>query len=101
MSFSISFAARSVDAAKEKLKDSDGPAAVKALIEKALDAIPVLPPPPAIDGSSKDPGYIAPSWPTLLCVLVETCGHFADPGGTEPSEIGKFVVRPIFDWTKT
>jgi hypothetical protein len=34
MSFSISFAARSVDAAKEKLKDSDGPAAVTALIEK-------------------------------------------------------------------
>lgn len=40
MSFHITFAARTVGEARAKLNEHHAPAAVKALIEKAIDAIP-------------------------------------------------------------
>ena len=85
MSFHLSFSAKTVQGARQKLHDSHAPITVKALIEKALDGIT-----PSI-ASGSGSGTVQ----QLHGILVETFGHIGETGGT--SEIEKFVVRPLYE----
>lgn len=109
MSFNVTFNARSHYDAHQKLQQAFAPASVKALIEKAIDAIPVpTQPPPALElkagASISGPMTIqshsteAPSshGPKLLAIQVESYGHIADASSSLRSEIGRFVVQPIY-----
>jgi hypothetical protein len=106
MSFSFSFAARTTSEARSKLHAAYAPGVVKALVEKALDAIPNQ---AAIgraetDGSAQkaQQGAVsqAVSTPkpkeTLIGVFVEVWGHLADAGDMCTSEIQRFIVKPLF-----
>jgi hypothetical protein len=103
MSFSVQFFARTVFDAQQKLQVAYAPGAVKALIEKALDGIPKAHPTPSsgVSASSGSSGSndkaiaSGPRAPIFAGVLVETHGHI-DEGGSV-SEIGRFVVRPLYD----
>jgi hypothetical protein len=110
MSFHISFAARTVYEARSKLQLHHAPAAVKALIEKALDAIPApKPEPPSLQastgaGARADVHYVeagrtvAPQGrnePAHFGVFVEVWGHIADAGDGGTSEMQRFVVKPL------
>ncbi len=110
MSFSVSFSARSISAAREKLRQASGPPAVKALIEKAIDALhPIVPerkPEQSVSyaGSSGGSGEEAKIKanavrpPELIGVMVEAWGHIADPGDSYTrSSIDRFVVQPLFE----
>jgi hypothetical protein len=109
MSFHISFAARTVYEARSKLQLHHAPAAVKALIEKALDAIPAPKPEPpsgqastgvgeAREGRGVGTGTMArqgPAEPAHFGVFVEVWGHIADAGDGGTSEMQRFVVKPL------
>jgi hypothetical protein len=118
MSFSISFGARSAEIARHKLASDYHyvPTAVKALIEKALDAIPVPKPEPLpstrdtgpsqaqAGGIAKTDGYATQAVnvkirePIFVGVFVECDGHIASPGEWQSfSFINKFVVRPLYE----
>lgn len=106
MSFRMSFTARSVASAKAKLEAEYAPAAVKAVIEKALDALPPAAVPPvnqeerasqtASHGSTSAVSS-AKRKPEFIGVLVECWGHIGDPGDHCRSSIDRFVVQPLFD----
>lgn len=109
MSFNIQFAARSVYSARQKLAQAYAPALVKALVEKALDAMP-LPAPaqrsPDGDSAKASPGSAsagsaagggAPAAPVFFGVFVEAWGHISDLGDMSTTSIERFVVRPLFD----
>jgi hypothetical protein len=102
MSFNIHFTARSVQQARQKLHEVYAPGAVKALIEKALDALPA-PQPASImtamprDGVGDMIAKAQPRPPQLIGVHVESCGHIAEAGDHGPSTIERFAVRPLFD----
>jgi hypothetical protein len=123
MSFSLSFGAKSVQSARHKLNNEYAyvPASVKALIEKALDAIPLPVPEPLpslasgrdATGGESAVGRITYAdkvagsgqsvnakqhEPILVGVLVECEGHIANPGDSWPhSQINKFLVRPFYE----
>lgn len=116
MSFNISFAARTIHGARRKVAEASAPEAVKALIEKALDALPpLLPLSPlktedascGVSGvgqssavTSRGVNGLIPARekPTCFGVTVEVSGHVANPeDGGQSSEISKFSVRPLFD----
>jgi hypothetical protein len=100
MSFSIAFTARSVSSAKSKLQEAYAPATVKALIEKALDALPpaAIPPVHQASQATNHSGQAeAKRKPEFVGVLVECWGHIGDPGDHGKSYIDRFVVQPLFD----
>lgn len=105
MSFNVTFNARSHYDAHQKLQASYAPASVKALIEKAIDAIPVPPPEPnrarqvgAEQGDSRPMTQVEhlTGSAKLLAIQVETYGHIAEANSSLRSEIGRFVVQPIY-----
>jgi hypothetical protein len=118
MSFHFTFTARSSYSARQQLHEVHAPAAVKALVENALAAIawPALKPPEPLNApgmvtaagearaTRADGGMVAAKQATrkereVFGVLVEVWGHIAEGGGgNEPSEIQRFVVRPLFDY---
>jgi hypothetical protein len=104
MSFSVSFFARTPDAARSKLQDAHAPAAVKALVELALAGIPssAVPSTSGVGQASSSEGAnrssnASPSIrPPRLCgILVETHGHI-DEGGSR-SNLSLFRVEPYYD----
>jgi len=113
MSFHINITASSVAAAKGRLHDAYAPAAVKALIEAALDGMPKPSRLPAGGAQQAAAGNIAslsekpsekrvaieqggePRSPILIGILVEAYGHIDVEGGT--SEMHKFLVKPIYE----
>jgi hypothetical protein len=110
MSFHITFAARSVHEARFKLNYEHAPAAVKALIELALAAVPtpkLTPPQQAIgmaasggDGEAREGLPVSgptrqTAAPSHFGVFVEVWGHIADAGDGGRSEIQRFVVQPL------
>jgi len=103
MSFNFSFSARTAYEARSKLHDQHAPAAVKALIEKALDAIPASPSETDSAQSERSGGLVgaisasspAPK-PSLIGVFVEVWGHIADAGSKGTSEIPRFIVKPLY-----
>jgi hypothetical protein len=118
MSFSISFVARDIHDARQKLQQQYAPAAVKALIELALiGAVPPVPPPQpsrpqrivsaSSEGAAKTAyeeaagraGSQAESQPhrKLLGIKVETFGHIADLNEGGRSWLDRFVVEALVD----
>lgn len=107
MSFSISFFARDVHAAKSKLREAYAPESVKALIELSIAGIPqensggAGQPMTAAQASETDGAKVsganrpAPRRPKLCGILVETHGHIDENGGR--SNIGAFRVEPYYD----
>lgn len=101
MSFHFSFVARTVSDAHAKLAQQHAPGAVKAVIESALDSMPLPQPSQArqltigVDakvGSSSNGASAGPSWETgFFGVSVEASGHI---GGGYAS-ISKLEVRPL------
>jgi hypothetical protein len=100
MSFHFSFVARSVEDARAKLEAQHAPAAVKAVIESALDTMPV---PQPTTGSQVNRATVegrdqasSPSsssrWSIgFFGVSVEASGHVG--GGY--AQISKLEVRPL------
>lgn len=105
MSFNIHITARSVSSAKTKLQAEYAPAGVKALIEKALDALPPAALPPVHHEEARSAGQSSLGGasvsskrkPEFIGVLVECCGHIGDPGDHCRSYIDRFVVQPLWD----
>ena len=101
------YLARTVNEARAKLHLHHAPAAVKALIEKALDAIPApkseLPSASGADAASGgERNYVATTRslssdkePVHFGVMVEVWGSIADAGSGGLSEMQRFVVRPL------
>lgn len=105
MSFSINFTARSVSSAKAKLAAEHAPGVVKALIEKALDALPpaAIPPVHQEEARSGSAGAAVGAItsgrrkPEFIGLRVEASGHIGDPGDHGDSWINKFLVQPLWD----
>jgi hypothetical protein len=113
MSFHISFFARDVNSAHNKLREAHAPAALKALIELALGGIarsqsagvPAAAAPPTQAPWPKSSGDMkamaaafappAPRTPSLCGVRVEASGHIDENG--QHSFITAFKVEPLFD----
>jgi hypothetical protein len=104
MSFCITFTARTIHSARQKLHEAYAPACVKALIEKALDAIREPSPAncataEARQETAKQGAAISTAprrQPEFCGVLVEAWGHIDDTG-IDKSWIDCFVVQPLFD----
>ena len=110
MSFSISFAARTIASARHKLSKENAPAAVKALIDKALDGLPqMLPLAPirshsdiraqesSLAASGASPVHSSVEKPTLFGVFVEASGHVANPEDGYAHSSATIKVTPLFD----
>jgi hypothetical protein len=111
MSFSINFTARTRYEAQAKLSACHAPAAVKALIEKALDAMPAPRPQnlAAAGGASMQAGetrdvrvggagvsrQAGATEPEIFGVVVECWGHIAEAGDSCRSNIERFIVWPL------
>lgn len=101
LSFHFTFAARTIHEARSKLHGVYAPGAVKALVEKALEAVAELPQRPDecgfIGGRTTTPStQPPPNAPPLIGIFVEVWGHFADAGDRSTSEIQRFIVKPLF-----
>ncbi len=98
MSFSFKFAVGSVGDARTKLHEAYAPLMVKALVEKALDAIE--PPHPTIVNETAStvawPTVPEPKKPKLVGVSVECFGHMAEAGSPGESYIERFKVAPFY-----
>lgn len=116
MSFSFNFHARSAASAKGKLAEVYAPAAIKLLVEQAIDALPwPAPAPYPVPGAGKADGLAsvaggqagiaravvsnvnAPA-PQVFGVRVEVWGHMAERAEyAQVSEIQRFIVQPLLD----
>jgi hypothetical protein len=107
MSFNFSFSARTRYEAQTKLHDAYASAIVKALVERALDAVPfpataadAVKPGAAVSSSGSESrpssGNVASRQPICFGVYVEVAGHLADAGDGGGSDISRFTVRPLY-----
>lgn len=108
MSYSFSFFARDVHAARRKLDEVHAPAGVKALVELALAGIgprPLQSAGATQAGSSRDAAektlaetranQPTPRVPQLAGIHVESHGHIDEYG--QGSGIGTLKVQPFYD----
>jgi|ERR1700720_4299535 hypothetical protein len=101
MSFSFNFSARTIAEANAKLHQVYAPSVVKALVEKALDAMPKpeMSEKPILRQAGASTGMTVnadqKASPQFLGVFVEVWGHF-DESGHNKSEIQRFIVQPLW-----
>ena len=99
MSFSFSFFASSLWSARQKLKETNAPTTVQALVEIAIAGIrepaPATQAGASTNAASTGKGETNTRHPRFAGVFVEAFGHIDADG--QKSWLERFVVQPMYE----